>query len=64
MAMEIDPRQIDPQVIYNLQEVARFLQVSYSTVLKLREENKLRSLKIGNRYYVEGRDILEHLENI
>ena len=60
--MAIDLRNIDAELNYPLKEVAQFLEVSYGTVLKLRKETKMTSMKIGKKYYVKGKDILKYVE--
>jgi excisionase family DNA binding protein len=60
--MAIDLRKIDPDLNYPLKQVAQFLDVSYATILRLRREAQLKSIKIGNRYYVQGKAILEYIE--
>jgi len=60
--MAIDLRKIDPDLNYPLKHVAQFLEVSYGTVLKLKGDAKLKSIKIGKRYYVQGKDILAYIE--
>ncbi len=60
--MAIDLRKIDPDLNYPLKQVAQFLDVSYATILRLRREAQLKSIKIGNRYYVQGKDILAYIE--
>ena len=60
--MAIDLRKIDPDLNYPLKQVAKFLEVSYATILRLRREAQLKSIKIGNRYYVQGKAILEYIE--
>jgi excisionase family DNA binding protein len=60
--MAIDLRKIDPDLNYPLKQVAQFLEVSYATILRLRREAQLKSIKIGNRYYVQGKAILEYIE--
>lgn len=56
--MAIDLRKIDPELSYSFKEVAEFLDVSYGTILKLKGETKLRPMKIGKKYYIQGKDIL------
>lgn len=60
--MAIDPSKIDPGLSYSLNEVAQILEVSYGTMLKLRNEAKLRSIRVGKRYYIEGKNVLEYIE--
>ncbi len=60
--MAIDLRKIDPDLNYPLKQVAQFLDVSYATILRLRREAQLKSIRIGNRYYVQGKDILAYIE--
>ena len=61
--MAIDPRKIDPELSYPLKQVAQFLEISYGTILKLRKDAKLKSMKIGKRYYVQGKEILSYIDN-
>jgi excisionase family DNA binding protein len=61
--MAIDLRKIDPELNYPLKQVAQLLEVSYGTVLKLRKQEKLRSMKIGRKFYVQGREILRYINN-
>jgi excisionase family DNA binding protein len=49
-------------MVYPLKEVAQILGLSYGTVLKLKKDDKLRWVKIGGKYYVHGRDVLEYIE--
>lgn len=60
--MAIDLRKINPDLNYPLKEVAQFLEVSYGTILKLKKEAKLKSIKIGKKYYVQGKDILGYVK--
>ena len=57
--MAIDPKKIDPALNYPLKEVAQFLEISYGTMLKLRKEAKLKSIRIGMKYYIKGKDVLD-----
>ena len=59
--MPIDVRKIDPNLDYPLKQVAQFLEISYGTTLKLRKEGKLKSSRVGKKYYVRGKDILEYI---
>ncbi|MBW2615487.1 MAG: helix-turn-helix domain-containing protein [Deltaproteobacteria bacterium] len=61
--MAIDLRKIDPELSYPLKQVAQFLEISYGTILKLRKNAKLKSIKIGKRYYVQGKEILFYINN-
>ncbi len=60
--MAIDLRKIDPELSYPLKQVAQFLEISYGTILKLKGDGKLKSIRIGKRYYVKGADILAYIE--
>jgi excisionase family DNA binding protein len=59
--MPIDIRKIDPDLIYALKEAAQMLGISYGTVLKLKKDARLNWLKIGGKYYVKGKDLLEYI---
>ncbi len=59
--MAIDLRKIDPELSYPLKQVAQLLEVSYGTVLKLKKQEKLKSLRIGRKYYIQGREILDYI---
>ncbi len=59
--MAIDLKKIDPDLVYPLKEVAQILQVSYGTILKLRKEERIRSIKIGGKYYIRGHDVLKYI---
>jgi excisionase family DNA binding protein len=59
--MAIDLRKIDPDLSYPLRQVAEFLDVSYGTVLRLKNDSRLRPIKIGRRYYIQGKKILEYI---
>ncbi len=60
--MAIDLRKIHPELNYPLKQVTQFLDLSYGTVLKLKKEAKLKSIKVGKRYYVLGKDILSYIQ--
>jgi len=60
--MAIDLRKIDPELNYPLKQVAQFLEISYGTILKLKGDGRLKSIRIGKRYYVKGVDILAYIE--
>jgi excisionase family DNA binding protein len=60
--MPIDPSKIDPELSYPLNEVAKILEVSYGTMLKRKKESKLKSFRVGKRYYIKGKDVLEYIE--
>lgn len=62
-AMAIDLRKIDPELNYPLKQVAQFLEVSYGTILNLKKNKKLKSIKIGKKYYVQGKEILSYIDN-
>lgn len=59
--MAIDLRKIDPHLSYPLRQVAEFLNVSYGTILRLKNDDKLRPIKIGKRYYIQGKEILQYI---
>jgi excisionase family DNA binding protein len=59
--MAINLRKIDPDLVYPLTEVAEMLGLSYGTVLKLKNDGKLKSLKIGGKYYVHGKHVLKYI---
>ncbi|MFZ0944606.1 MAG: helix-turn-helix domain-containing protein [Syntrophobacteraceae bacterium] len=61
--MAIDPKKIDPALNYPLNQVAQFLEISYGTMLKLRKEAKLKSIRIGMKYYIKGKDVLDYIEH-
>lgn len=53
-------KDIDPETRYTLREVAEMLDLSYQTVLKLRQEDTIKATRLGGRrYYVLGEDILK-----
>ena len=60
--MAIDTRKIDPDLKYPLKQVAQFLEVSYGTVLKMKNDPRLKPTKIGKRYYIQGKDILAYIQ--
>ena len=60
--MALDLRKINPELDYLLKEVAQILEISYQTVRSLRKQGKLKAVKIGNKYYVKGKDILAYIE--
>lgn len=60
--MPINLRKIDPDLVYSLREVAQMLGLAYGTVLKLKKDGKLKWLKIGGKYYVHGKYVLEYIE--
>jgi len=59
--MAIDLRKIDPNLSYPLRQVAEFLNISYGTVLKLKNDANLRPIKVGKKYYIQGKDILDYI---
>jgi excisionase family DNA binding protein len=61
--MAIDPNKIDPGLNYPLKQVAQFLEISYGTMLKLKKEARLKSTRVGKRYYIKGKDVLEYIEH-
>ncbi|MBW1702555.1 MAG: helix-turn-helix domain-containing protein [Deltaproteobacteria bacterium] len=61
--MAIDLRKIDPELNYPLKQVAQFLEVSYGTILNLRKVAKLKSIRIGKKYYIQGKEILSYIDN-
>ena len=61
--MAIDLRKIDPELNYPLKQVAQFLEVSYGTILNLRKNAKLKSIRIGKKYYIQGKEILSYIDN-
>ena len=60
--MAIDLRKIDPELNYPLKQVAQFLEVSYGTILNLRKHAKLKSIRIGKKYYIQGKEILSYID--
>ncbi len=61
--MAIDPKKIDPGLNYPLKQVAQFLEISYGTMLKLRKQAKLKSMRMGMKYYIKGKDVLDYIEH-
>jgi len=61
--MAIDLRKIDPELNYPLKQIAQLLEVSYGTILKLRKDAKLKSIRIGKKYYIQGKEILSYIDN-
>jgi hypothetical protein len=61
--MAIDLRKIDPELNYPLKQIAQFLEMSYGTILKLRKDARLKSIRIGKKYYIQGKDILSYIDN-
>jgi excisionase family DNA binding protein len=59
--MSIDLRKIDPHLIYSLKEAAQMLGLSYGTVLKLKNDARIKWSKIGGKYYIQGKDLLEYI---
>ena len=60
--MAIDLRKIDPELNYPLKQIAQFLEMSYGTILKLRKEANLKSIRIGKKYYIQGKEILSYID--
>ena len=63
MAKQIDLRAVDPGVNYTLGQVAEFLNLSYGSVLKLKKNGYLKVIKIGKRFYVSGKAILDYIQD-
>ena len=61
--MAIDPKKIDSGLNYPLKQVAQFLEISCGTVLKLRTEPRLKSMRMGMKYYIKGKDVLDYIEH-
>jgi len=61
--MAIDLRKIDPELNYPLKQIAQFLEMSHGTILKLRKDARLKSIRIGKRYYIQGKEILSYIDN-
>lgn len=62
MFKSIDLRKVDPEVNYTLDQVRDFLNLSYSSILKLKKNRALGELKrIGRQYYVTGQAILDYV---
>jgi excisionase family DNA binding protein len=57
----IDIRKIEPSLMYSLKEASQLLGLSYGTVLKMKKEGRLKCRKIGGKYFVQGRDLLEYI---
>jgi len=47
---------------FDLKDVARILGVSYITASKLCRDNEIKSTKIGQKVYVERRDLNEYMD--
>jgi hypothetical protein len=63
MSSPIDPRKIDPALNYSLEQVADFLNLSYGSVLKLKKNGSFQNIKrIGRRFYVPGKSILDYIQ--
>lgn len=63
MSNTIDPRKIDSEVYYTLEQVSEFLNLSYSSVLKIKKSGSFKDIKkIGRRYLISGKAILHYLE--
>lgn len=63
MSNSIDLRKIDPEINYTLEQTAEFLNLSYSSVLKLKKNNAFNNIKqVGRRYYIPGKAILTYVQ--
>ncbi len=63
MSNTIDLREIDPENLYTLKQVAEFLRFSYGTVLKIKKNEGFPHTKVGKRVYVKGNDIINFIQN-
>lgn len=63
MGNPIDLRKIDPDVNYTLEQASEFLNLSYSSILKLKKINSFNDVKqIGRRFYIPGKAILMYVQ--
>jgi hypothetical protein len=60
--MPLDLRRIDSERLYTLKEVSELLKLSYGTILSLKDKGSVDSIKIGAKYYMQGKDILTSIE--
>jgi len=55
--------EISVTKFYTIEEIAELLRVSYLTVFRWIQANKLSAYKIGKRYRIEISDLNKFLEN-
>jgi hypothetical protein len=63
MSNAIDLREIDPEKLYTLNQMAEFIRSSYGTVLKIKKNSELPHTKLGKRVYVKGMDIIKYVQD-
>lgn len=65
MSKQVDFRKIDPEVNYTLEQASEFLNLSYTSILKLKKQGTFDDIKkIGRRFYISGQSILDYVKNV
>jgi len=62
IVMAISLKKIDPNKFYTIQEISNFLDLSAQTVRTFLRKKKLRGKKIGRRWHILGKNIINFIK--
>jgi len=60
--MAISLKQIDPNKFYTIEEISHFLDLSSQTIRKFLRERRIRGKKIGRRWHILGKNIINFVK--
>ncbi|MCK4234110.1 helix-turn-helix domain-containing protein [candidate division WOR-3 bacterium] len=62
LIMAISLKRIDPNKFYTIEEISNFLDLSTQTIRKFLREDKIRGKKIGRRWHILGKNIINFIK--
>jgi excisionase family DNA binding protein len=60
--MAISLKKIDPNKFYTIEEISHFLDLSQQTIRKFLREKKMKGKKIGRRWHILGKNIINFVK--
>jgi len=60
--MAISLKKIDPNKFYTIEEISNFLDLSAQTIRKFSRGKKLKGKKIGRRWHILGKNIINFIK--
>ncbi len=60
--MAISLKRIDPNKFYTIEEISNLLDLSSQTIRKFLREEKMRGKKIGRRWHILGKNVINFVK--
>ncbi|TES90495.1 MAG: DNA-binding protein [Candidatus Cloacimonadota bacterium] len=60
--MAISLKRIDPNKFYTIEEISNLLDLSSQTIRKFLREDKMKGKKIGRRWHILGKNVINFVK--